>query len=189
MNWLVHQKGNIEYRFSQAYAYLLSRLSGISEEEILRIKIYKRYLFRPIPFYDSHKGGGAITLASRSSCSVTYTENFFDFHQNPTRTFNSWTRLSCHELMHLRHGQRFYFLIIYLIAFVWQYMVYGHDNAPLEIEADKFSTNYDRLTYLLRKAGKLENFYHIFVHLSEQGEQIKLIDRLLMEVGFDAVVE
>ena len=109
-----------------------------------------------MPWYSSKKGGGAITLGSARWGSITYTENFFSENKDiysqaayADRT-SVWLGMSAHEVGHLEHARRYGSLIVYLIAFIAQYMRYGHDAAPLEIEAERGRQTYHRFRFLLK---------------------------------------
>ncbi len=139
---LIRSAGQSHYHYGPAMSRLLSLVSGVSESTIRQTKIYSRHLLRYIPMYQATKGGGAITLGNKRWTSITYTENFFSTDQQRYgsaaygNNLNVWLRLSAHEVGHLHHAQRFKSFLIYLFVFAYQYIRYGHDAAPLEIEAD-----------------------------------------------------
>ena len=123
--------------------YLFSRLLDIDEELLSQLVIYKRTPFRYIPFYSSLKGGGAITLGSKSWQSITFTENYFSTdtdiygikaYGNKSAAFLD---LLSHELGHIQHALRFKFFWFYLIRFALEYLWYGHRDSILELEAEK----------------------------------------------------
>ncbi len=137
------EDGKYGYQYSLPMVELLSRVSGVDKSIIAATKLYPRTTLRYIPFYPAHKGGGAITLGNHKKHSITYTENFFSgdhalfgnaAYANNTAT---WLRMSAHEVGHLEHAHRYRSLVIYLIVFIYQYLRYGHDAAPLEQEAER----------------------------------------------------
>lgn len=83
-----------------------------------------------------------------------------------------WLRLAAHEVGHLAHAQKFGSLIIYLWIFIYQYLLHGHDKAPLEIEADKGSRTYTLFyNFICRNygRGKLETLL-----TEKEREEIKI---------------
>ncbi|NNE25448.1 MAG: hypothetical protein HKN09_01275 [Saprospiraceae bacterium] len=134
-----------EYRFTAPVAHLLALVSDQERRVILETKIYCRSLIRYIPWFRTSKGGGAITFANRRWRSITYTENFFsnDLSRFGEKAYGNdtmaWLHLSAHEVGHIKHGFKYGSLLIYLIAFIFQYIRFGHGAAPLEIEADQGS--------------------------------------------------
>ena len=139
---LIRQADQSHYHYGPAMSRLLSLVSGVSESTIRQTKIYSRQPLRYIPMYPAIKGGGAITLGNKRWTSITYTENFFSTNQQRYgsaaygNNLNVWLRLSAHEVGHLHHAKRFKSFLIYLIVFAYQYIRFGHDAAPLELEAD-----------------------------------------------------
>jgi len=131
------------YFFSPVMVELLHHVANVPLDILRKTKVYSRTPVRYIPFYPAHRGGGAITLGSDTWQSITFTENFFSSDKNLygnrayANDLDDWLRLSAHEAGHLNHAVRFKFFIMYLIIFVVQYVRYGHDAAPLEIEADE----------------------------------------------------
>lgn len=130
------------YNYRPGITTLLSYVTGVEEDIIAKTKIHSRSLYRYIPTYQAKKGGGAITLGNRKWKSITFTENFFSDdktlygHAAYANRPQVWLRLSAHEVGHLHHTHRFKFFVVYLFVFLYQYMRYGHDAAPLEKEAD-----------------------------------------------------
>ena len=136
------------FTLKKSTAHLLSLVSAIDIDIISHTKIYSRNLFRYLPWYKANKGGGAITLGNKNWQSITFTENFFsadrDLYGRAAygNNLNTWLRLTAHEVGHLGHALKYKSLPIYLIVFTYQYLLYGHDKAPLEIEADVGRHNY-----------------------------------------------
>lgn len=130
------------YRYTKLMVNLLHKVSSVPASIIETTRIYPRSARRYIPFYPAHTGGGAITLGSDTWSSITFTENFFSTDQERyhnrayANAVDSWLYLSAHEVGHLIHAVRYRFFVIYIIVFIYQYAKYGHDAAPLEIEAD-----------------------------------------------------
>lgn len=122
---------------------LLSRVAKVPKPVLAQTKIYSRSPVRYIPFYSAQKGGGGITLGSDAWQNITFTENFFSTDQDYymgrayANDVSGWLGMSAHEAGHLLHAVRFRFLIVYLAFFIYQYARYGHDAAPLEIEAER----------------------------------------------------
>ena len=145
------------YRFSEPTIHLLHLVSGVEKKLIENTVIYSRSPWRIIPWYRGTKGGGAITLGSSQWQSITFTENFFSTDQDKFngRAFGNkldvWLRLAAHEVGHLSHAYKFKFLVIYLWIFLYQYIMHGHDKAPLEIEADLGSKNYSKFSNFLNR--------------------------------------
>lgn len=151
-----HNKGY--YHFRRPVAHLLHLVSGVDMQLIEDVKIYSRSTFRFIPWYPSSKGGGAITLGNKKWKSITFTENFFSTDQEKYNgraygdQLHTWLRLAAHEVGHLAHAQRFGSFIIYLWVFIYQYLLHGHDKAPLEIEAESGRKTYIYFNSYLMKA-------------------------------------
>jgi len=139
---------NARFSFTESSSFLLHKLSGIKLERIKECQIIIRGLPYYLPWYNSKKGGGAITLGNRNWSRIIFTENFFSndsgkygkaaYGQND----NVWLRMASHEVVHIQHAERFKSLILYLIVFIWQYVKYGHDHSPLEKEADQCTSKY-----------------------------------------------
>lgn len=136
------ENGKHGYQYTVPMVELLSKVADVEKSIITKTILYPRTALRYIPFYPARKGGGAITLGNHKKHSITFTENFFSddkklfgraAYANNTST---WLRMSAHEVGHLTHAHRYKSLFIYLIVFVYQYLRYGHDAAPLEEEAE-----------------------------------------------------
>jgi len=178
---LVSHPNKKGYRFSPLMVELLHLVANVPKDILAQTKILPRTLRRYIPFYAAHKGGGAITLGSDSWQSITFTENFFSTDQELfdgrayANDLNSWLRMAAHEAGHLNHATRYKFLIIYLFVFAYQYLRYGHDTAPLEIEAELGNKKLKQFqVYLHRHQGP--QYLHQLI-LSEAKES-KKIERL-----------
>lgn len=130
------------FYYTPVMVELLHLVAKVPKQIIKQTKIYCRSAERYIPFYPAHRGGGAITLGSDTWQSITFTENFFSKDQQRYNgrayadNISSWLGMSAHEAGHLIHAKRFRFFIFYLVMFVYQYLRYGHDAAPLEVEAE-----------------------------------------------------
>ena len=137
------------FSFTPPVCLLLSLISDVDIDTISKCKIKSRSLPQYIPWYNARKGGGAITLGSAKWSRIYFTENFFsddtDLYGRCAygKNLGVWLRLASHEVVHIAHGKRFSFILIYLLVFMYQYMVYGHDLAPLEKEADQAISKYD----------------------------------------------
>lgn len=174
---------NKPFAFTKPAAYLLHTVSNIDFDLIKETKLYSRSVYRYLPWYPASKGGGAITLGSRLKTTITFTENFFssntDLYKSKAYAYNlnAWLRLAAHEVTHLEHARRFRFLIIYLIVFLYQYVRYGHDRAPLEIEANYGTHSYDAFKYYMRRVEKVDMLETFFDEQLDEESQIQLIDK------------
>lgn len=145
------------YRFNTPVAHFLNLVSGIDISLIKDARIYPRSISRYIPWYRSTKGGGAITLGSNTWQSITFTDNFFSSDQEKYKgraygdNLHIWLRLAAHEVGHLEHARKYGSLLVYLIIFIYQYLIHGHDKAPLEKEADKGSQVYGQFNYFINR--------------------------------------
>lgn len=170
------------YHFTDSVAHLLGLLSGVDKKRIKKTKIYQRSLFRYLPWYKAINGGGAITLASQSRSSITFTENFFSSdktkynHKAYLNNIFSWLRLASHEVGHIQHGVRYKFFLYYLIVFGFQYLRYGHDNAPLEKEADIGSQNFIALVAFCNSKYKANIINDILSQPISEDKKIILIN-------------
>lgn len=136
------------FSFNPVVTLIFSLCSGIDEKLVQSTRIYPRSISRYIPWYRASKGGGAITLGSRSWHNITLTENFFsvDNEKYPgtayANNFDLWMRLCAHEVGHIQHTQKYGLLLWYLIVFAFEYLRYGHNGSRLEKEADLSSTEF-----------------------------------------------
>ncbi len=175
---------NKSYRFSPIIVELLHLVAEVPRDIIAETKIFSRSATRYIPFYPSDKGGGAITLGSDSWQSITFTENFFSTDQELFKgrayanDLNSWLRLAAHEAGHLHHATRYKFLIIYLIVFAYQYLRYGHDAAPLEIEAELGNTKLKQFQAYLHRHQGPQYLYQLITSNEEESEKINRLKAL-----------
>ncbi len=169
---------NKGYNYSQSVAHLLSLVSGVDVEDITACTVYRRSWLRYIPWYRGQRGGGAITLGSRSWSSITFTENFFSDdkvyykHAAYLDNFMTWMGMSAHEVGHIAHTKRFGSFWLYIFFFTLQYIRHGHDAAPLEIEADKGRVEFHRFVrYMQDKHG-----YNVLKDIinSEDNEESKI---------------
>jgi len=130
------------YKFTKLAVHLLSLVSQVNKEVLTKTKIIRRHYPEYIPWYRATSGGGAITLGNRRWSRIYYTENWFSddhsIYSNAAYGSNLWVwlRMTSHEVIHLTHALRFRFFILYLTVFAYQYIRYGHDKAPLELEAN-----------------------------------------------------
>jgi len=172
----------VKLSFSKPVAYFLSLLSGVDRTTIEDARIYSRSLYRFLPWYNALKGGGAITLGSAKKASITYTENFFsaNIQQYKSKAYlnnmHAWLRLSAHEVTHLEHAKRYKYLLWYLIVFGYQYLRYGHDLAPLEIEADLGRFQYDKFISFTRYNLDVDFVTTVFLNNLKEEKQMALID-------------
>jgi len=181
----IHQeKPSKGFRYKPAVAYLLSVLSEVDVALIENCKVYSRSPFRYMPWYNAQKGGGAITLGNKNWQSITFTENFFSddkssyAHAAYLNNLYTWLKLSSHEVGHLSHALRFKSLIVYLIVFIIQYVRYGHDDAPLEHEANVGSDNFKAFhsyVYSSENPTVLSKILESDLSEAEKIEEIKLI--------------
>lgn len=166
------------FSFRPAMAFLMSELADVDLKMVEDCTIYSRSVGRYVPWYSAKKGGGAITLGNRKKQSITFTENFFSADKEVYAyvaygdELNAWLRMAAHEVGHLKHAQRFKFLLIYLIIFLFQYARFGHDEAPLEKEANYGSDNYYRLRSYLRSERQPQLLDEIF--RSPMSDQLKI---------------
>lgn len=171
------------FTFSKVMAYFLHILSEVDLRLIENAKIYSRSRYRYIPWYPAHKGGGAITLGSRKKASITFTENFFsgDKVLYKSKAYKSnlhaWIRLSSHEVTHLEHARRYKYFLLYLLVFLYQYIRYGHDRAPLEIEANYGMNRFDALLSFSRYEEGVDLLKVIFNSDLDQAEQIDILNK------------
>ena len=174
------------YKFREPVAELLSLVSGVNKRLISETKIYPRSQFRYIPFYNSLRGGGAITLGNSFWHSITFTENFFS---NDKQTFKAvaygdnlsvWLRLSAHEVGHITHTKRFRSFIWYLIVFAYQYIKHGHDDAPLEIEAELGRKTFIQFNNYIKNNFQI-NLEYILTSQESDIVKIKLIKKYWLE--------
>ena len=177
-------KGSVKLAFTIPAAYFLSLLSGVDPTIIREARIYIRTTIRFLPWYNSLKGGGAITLGSAKKASITFTENFFSDNHELFKSkaylnnVSAWLRLSSHEVTHLVHAKRYKYLFWYLIVFGYQYLRYGHDRAPLELEANRGSFEYDRFIHFARYEMGLDFIELLFKGKMNEKEQLESIDAL-----------
>ena len=175
------------FRFKPSVAYFLNQISGVEIELIENCTIYSRSLFRFLPWYSAQKGGGAITLGGRAHQSITFTENFFstdidDYpHSAYSNVMNTWLRMAAHEVGHLTHAFRYRWLFIYLLVFAYQYLRYGHDDAPLEIEANFGSDNFGQFLSFLRREGQVDSFEEIFRSTMPEKEKVTQLEEILLK--------
>ena len=131
------------YKLKQSAAHLLSLVSGVSQGLIEGTVIQRRAAGQYRPLYSCNSGGGAITVGTRSYTTITFTENWFEDNPNKYEgngyglDVMSWLDLLSHEVGHLPQIKREGGLLPYLLSFAKEYIQYGHDNAPSEIEADR----------------------------------------------------
>jgi len=173
------------FKYRKAVAYLLSELSGVKLDTILNANIHTRSLRRYRPWYPTRKGGGAITLGNKRWHNITFTENFFstDKEAYPHTSYGnqtiSWLRLSAHEVGHLAHAQRFGSIIIYLFRFIYEYVVFGHDQSPLEKEADIGSNNFKGFQSFLNRTIGPSSIDKILKEDISEADRIEKFKRLL----------
>lgn len=172
---------NGHYNFRPDVAHLLHLVSGVEKSLITKARIYPRSPLRYIPWYRSTKGGGAITLGSKNWQSITFTDNFFSADQKKYSgraygdQIDTWLRLAAHEVGHLAHAQKFGSLFIYLWVFIYQYLLHGHDKAPLEIEADQGSSSYSHFNNFINRTYGREKLIQL---ITDKTAEEKKIDKL-----------
>ena len=157
---LIKNPSKSAYLFSPIMVELLHLVAEVPREVLAKTRIFPRSPGRYIPFYSAYKGGGAITLGSDTWQSITFTENFFSTDNDLFRgrayanNFYTWLHLAAHEAGHLLHANRFKFILVYLLVFAYQYLKFGHDAAPLEIEAELGNTRLKQFrAYLTSQEG------------------------------------
>ena len=144
----LHKSNDIHpnyYKLTKPAAHLLSLVSSIPESYISGVKILERGLGCYVPWYDSNKGGGAITLGSDPRASlIIMTQNYFEddpakYNKNGDgQNFFSWMSLLSHEVGHLKHIEESGNPIKYIGSFILDYISnFGHDDVPREKEAEK----------------------------------------------------
>ena len=137
-------------------SYLFSLVTDADISDINTTKVLSRTYPQYIPWYNASKGGGAITLGNGNWSRIYFTENFFSHNQELFKesayanNIKVWLRLASHEISHVAHASRFNSIIIYVIVFIYQYIIYGHDKAPLEIEADEGTLKYHRFDHYVQ---------------------------------------
>jgi hypothetical protein len=177
-------KDKVKLAFTIPVAYFLSLLSGVERRTIEEARIYARTTIRFLPWYSSLKGGGAITLGSAKNASITFTENFFSDDRELFKSkaylnnVSAWLRLSSHEVTHLVHAKRFKYLFWYLIVFGYQYLRYGHDRAPLELEANRGSYEFDRFLHFTKYEMGIDFIELLFEGKVNENEQLEIIEAL-----------
>ena len=106
-----------------------------------------------VPWYsrDTPPYGGGITFNN----TIHITENFYDNIGTYGEGSNGndiyqWLALLSHEIGHLPQEDIFNRIGSgtpgYLLSFIPQYLLFGHDNAPLELMADMGYKNFDRFS-------------------------------------------
>lgn len=147
---------NQGFGFTESLSFILHKLSGIDLTKIENCKILRRGIPIYLPWYNSQKGGGAITLGNKKWSRIIFTENFFSDDDKVYGkkaygdNYNVWLRMASHEVVHIEHTQRFRFLTYYLLVFIYQYIRFGHDNAPLEKEAELCTSRFYDFNRFLR---------------------------------------
>ena len=150
-------EGSRGWQYRPAVQHLLHLVAEVPKPILAQTRIHTRSRGRYLPFYSAMRGGGAITLGSRGWQSITFTENFFSIDQSlyKGRAYGNdvagWLDMSAHEAGHLLHAVRFRFFIFYLLVFAYQYLRYGHDAAPLEIEAEAGRWQYRQFDAYVRQ--------------------------------------
>lgn len=173
------------FRFKPAVAFLLSELAGVEYALIRNCKVYSRTAYRYLPWYSAKKGGGAITLGNKNWQSITYTENFFSDdkslfpHSAYLNNLYTWLNMSSHEVGHLSHAMRYRSLIIYLIVFMIQYTRFGHDEAPLEHEANIGSDNFKDFYRYISMNGQSTVLSEILENDKDEDEKIRKLGIIL----------
>ncbi|MDA8693364.1 hypothetical protein N9L92_04815 [Saprospiraceae bacterium] len=170
-------EGQSYFHFRPSVSYLFSLVTDADFSDIKNTKILSRAYPHYIPWYSASKGGGAITLGNSNWSRIYFTENFFSQDQELFKTsayannIGVWLRLASHEVSHIAHAKRFKSIIIYLTVFIYQYIIYGHDKAPLEIEADAGTLKYHRFAHYI----KMQSGMTIFNLLeSDKSEEEKI---------------
>jgi len=177
-------EGKFQLHYTKPLAYFLSLLSNVDMSIIEAAQIYKRTPFRFLPWYKTLHGGGAITLGSEHKANITFTENFYsdDYELFKNKAYLNnlrvWIRLSSHEVMHLEHAKRFKYLLWYLIVFAYEYLRYGHDLSPLEIEANRGCFEYDIFIHFTRYDLGIEFLKLVFDGKMNEEDQIKTIEEI-----------
>lgn len=172
------------YRYRPVMVSLLSKVTGVEEATILNTKLYSRSTVRYIPFYSAQKGGGAITLGNSHWHSITFTENFFsedtEYYGRKAYAHNprTWLRLSAHEVGHLHHTLRFKSFFIYLIVFAYQYLKYGHDAAPLEIEAEQGPRMLSRFSSYMKSDHGVDLIHDCIATDMDESEKLSMLKKL-----------
>ncbi len=159
---------------------LLHLVTEVDEQFLRNLNIYKRSLWRPVPWYRSSKGGGAITLGSSSWQSMVFTENFFsaDKTKYGEKAYGDdvrrWMMMLAHEACHIHHARRFGFFIYYLLRFAFEYLVFGHDKSPLEKEADAGVAALHAFHQHVYRFGVIDLFDYLLSSVPEQDKMRQL---------------
>ena len=132
------------FKLKKSVAHLLSLVSNVNQHQIEAMVIQKRGIGQYRPWYRCKRGGGAILLGRHPyAVNITLTENWFEEdpaayqgHGYGQKTI-LWIALLSHEVGHIPHIEQKRSVIRYALSFLWEYLRYGHDKAPRELEADK----------------------------------------------------
>lgn len=132
------------YTLTKPASHLLSLISGVSEDYITNLQILQRGYGHYYPLYNPNKGGGAITIgANPYHATITITENYFSDNKKAYngngygQDIRKWLGILSHEVKHIDHIKDYGCKVSYLLHFLFQYMINGHDSVKEEIEADR----------------------------------------------------
>ena len=124
------------YTFTKSATHLLSLVSGVSEENIGKVRLEE---------FGGQKKNNCITLGSnpqktRMLVSPTY---FDESNMSSGQYYDWWFREFSHEVGHIKQIERDHNMGIYLLKTVYGYVkTMSHDEAPREKEAEEGSTVY-----------------------------------------------
>lgn len=114
---------------------------------------------------------------------MTFTKNYFA--DNPSayngngygQNVNEWLDLASHEVKHIDHVKEHKGKIGYLVDFGLQYLRYGHDQSPAEMEADKSRNRYKDFTKYINKKYGNNSLLKLFESNLSDGQKIQQIDQ------------
>jgi hypothetical protein len=171
------------YRFTPLAAQLLSLVSGVNRVYIDNAIVQERRAGQYRPWYPANEGGGAITLGNNGiGATITYTENWFEdnpsaYHGNGYgQNINAWLSLSSHEVGHIPQIAKSGGIMSYLFKFVKQYANSGHDEAPLEKEADKGRNTFTEFNAFVNKTYGRNSIETLFNSKDTQGQKMQTLN-------------
>jgi hypothetical protein len=183
------------YKLKPSAIHLLSLVSNVSPNIIENTFIQKRGKghFYPfwVPFiaegYAPSAGGGALTLGdNRFNSSITFTPNWFTDDTNiypksaKGNNPNLWLDILSHEVGHIPQTERHENMWHYLLKMLMEYALYGgHDNAPMEKEADIGTDNYREFKTFVDKLhyNKKNNLVNLLKSNKSEKEKIETINK------------
>ncbi|HMC96025.1 MAG TPA: hypothetical protein VKG92_00085 [Flavobacteriales bacterium] len=135
-----------DHHFNASTVVLLSAISGLPEELLIRVRIRaRRHNWLHAPWYAASEGGGAMVIGDRIYVAPAHEPD--RIANDPGRLLR-WTLLMAHEVMHVRQALRFGYNAWGRSRFVtWAFMNYtssflhhgrnAHAKAAFEVEAEQ----------------------------------------------------